>query len=296
MLRRLSGFPRSLKFTHIVQLSNRAVMLILLIIAIVASTVSLLVNIFTGDTSFAGWSESWLQNFSTEMFGAFLTFILIEIIVGGRQRRTEQEEDRVKRQAELIVAFKAASRVEDRQAIADQMNTSGVLPGADLRDLNLRNLNLRGANLQNANLERAVLTGVKLNKANLRGANLQNASLVDVDASMADLRGANLQNASLQYSNFYAANLERAKLWGATLRSVRLEHANLRAVVLRCTVLIWVNLTNARLENVDLKYTVQTLNVRLPDGNSTDSAADLSVFSNARHPYYRQIIDTLFPT
>ncbi|MBZ0284266.1 MAG: pentapeptide repeat-containing protein [Anaerolineae bacterium] len=296
MLHQLSRFAHLLKLTRIAQLNNRAVMLILLIMAIVASSVSLLVNVFTGDTSFAGWSESWLQNFSTEMFGAFLTFILIEIIVGGRQRRTEQEEDRVKRQAELIVAFKAASRIEDRQAIADQMNTSGVLPGADLRDLNLRNLNLRGANLQNANLEGAILTGVKLNKANLRGANLQNASLVDVDGSVADFRGTNLQNAILQYSSFYAANLEKAKLWGATLRSVNLEHANLRAVVLRCTVLIRVDLSNARLENVDLKYTVQASDVRLPDGSDTDNATDLSVFCNARHPYYRQRTEILYPT
>lgn len=72
--------------THkIADLSNRAVLAILLIVAVLASLLSSFANTFLAYDPASAWWVSWLQNISTEMFGAFLTFLLLQIIVGNRQ-------------------------------------------------------------------------------------------------------------------------------------------------------------------------------------------------------------------
>ena len=66
-------------------LDNRVVMTVLVAVALLTSLGSLVVAFF-GDTTPSDWWEGWLQNFSTEMFGAFLTFILLELIAATRDR------------------------------------------------------------------------------------------------------------------------------------------------------------------------------------------------------------------
>ena len=65
------------------RLSDRAILLVLLAIGLATSGISLIFNI-SNEGIRTEWLEGWFQNFSTEMFDAFLGFWLLGIIVGCR--------------------------------------------------------------------------------------------------------------------------------------------------------------------------------------------------------------------
>ena len=95
-------------FNRLSNLSNRVVLGILLGVALASGGASLVVNIiYNVDTSPAWW-VGWLQNFSTEMFGAFLTFVLLTLVLGNRQ-----EKERLIRQMGSRVNEEAIRAVEE---------------------------------------------------------------------------------------------------------------------------------------------------------------------------------------
>lgn len=61
---------------------NQIVLLVLILVAVGSSGASL-INNTEGYT--AEWRSGWFQNFSTEVFGAIMTFALFELLVGGRK-------------------------------------------------------------------------------------------------------------------------------------------------------------------------------------------------------------------
>jgi hypothetical protein len=139
---------------------------------------------FTGNAFPLPWQPWWdgfLQNSGTEMLGAFLTFILLEVIRGRRERRYQEEADerRMKATKEFVVGLiqmqeihrlQAAKTPEERQPILDSMSEIGLLQGANLWYTNLEGARLLGANLRGANLYRANLKGADMARTTLRGA------------------------------------------------------------------------------------------------------------------------------
>ncbi len=210
---------------NIAKISNRTVLLLLLAFALIASFGSLAINFITVEGDFLPWAESWLQNFSTEMFGAFLTFILVEMIIGGRQKREEREASRIELQADAMVQLKAAQSIRERQTLIDRMKTTGLLQGADLSGLNLQKIRFEGANLEGAKLNGAVLTGARLDSVNLRGAQVQDAYLIAVTMRYAHCEGADFQRARLSGSNLQETSFTNCNLWGVTFQGANLTHA-----------------------------------------------------------------------
>ena len=64
-------------------LSNTKVLFIVLGIAFITSIIS--ISIVRTCFKPVEWWSSALQNFSTEMLGAFVTFVLIDKVIGGRE-------------------------------------------------------------------------------------------------------------------------------------------------------------------------------------------------------------------
>jgi uncharacterized protein YjbI with pentapeptide repeats len=231
------------------------------------------------------WLDGFLQNSGTEMLGAFLTFVLLELVRGSREKqadevrrseeRQQQEEAEERRAEELkklqqtvadelqkqirgftqgqeIARLRAAQTPEERQPILDSMKATGLLERANLREANLaganlRDANLAGVNLGKANLERANLWGADFIEATLRGTNLRGAHLDEANLKDAFLVDANLADAVLQHANLAQATLRRAKLTRATLTG-----ANLKGATLRQANLEGANLMRANLEEADL--------------------------------------------
>jgi hypothetical protein len=170
-------------------LSNMAVLAILIGSAFLTGIVSL-VSFHTG-TSSGEWWESALQNFSTEMIGAFLTFILIDVVIGGREKRAEERREEIRRLRRRLIKRLRSPNREITASAADELRRwgwleDGSLEGAYLSHANLRRVDLKGADLEGARLTRARLEGSCLSNAKLEGTTLKAAQLAQAHT----LRGA----------------------------------------------------------------------------------------------------------
>jgi hypothetical protein len=254
-------------------LSNRAVLMILIIVALASSGLSLVVNIVNQVDTSPAWWVSWLQNFSTEMFGAFLTFILIELIVGGREKRRD-EERATKQERERLVRQMSSSINEEAIRAVEELRARGWLEDGSLYGAYLSVANLRRANLAFADLQAVVLIASFLQEAYLSGAKLQGGNLGHADLEAATMPSANLQRANLEH-----ANLRKANLMQANLQDANLSHANLQRT----------NFRGANLQGADLIQSHFDENTVFPDGSRWSLARrelNLARFTDPNHPQF----------
>lgn len=284
---------------YINNMTNRQVLGLLVFIVVATSLWSAVVNPSGYD---AAWLSGWLQNFSTEMSGAIATFLLFELILGGRQRRTEAERAQAADKERLIRAL-GSKLMEDSIRAADDLRAKGWLKDGTLReveltyavlndvyfgDVDFRNANLRdsslvgahlrGALLEFCQLERCDLTGAKLRGAKLHRANLLGAVLIDAECYYTNFSSAKLTNADATHANFKNADFFGARLKGANLQGADLTGANLCGAGLRMANLLGANLA-------DVSMDTDTI---LPDGNRWAQGYDLSRFTDPAHPKFFQ--------
>jgi uncharacterized protein YjbI with pentapeptide repeats len=291
------------------------VLLILVIVAVATSLLSALDNIGEFGLNDPEWRSGWLQNFSTEMMGAIVTFALFELLVGGRKDRAEYEKQRREKQANAVARLRQANSPEIKQPILDEMRELNLLQGADLSGITLRGVNLESANLQRTNLARSDLQGATLVSANLQWANLVNTNLAEAKLERANMHEANLQDANLreadlQDTNLKGAGLERANLqgadlWNAYLQGARLSNANLREAKLWNANLLGAQLWgvksqgtylwNANLEEADLTLASFDDWTKLPDRSRWTPDADMTRFTDFDHPDFWRSEDTHSP-
>jgi hypothetical protein len=215
------------------------------------------------------------ENFSTEMGGAVITFILLDWIIGGRERREQHKEEEEFRKADLIARMSSNVR-EVAVAAADELRrngwlTDGTLCGAGLRRADLESVNLAKANLSEVNLHRA-----KLKNADLWGATLHGA-----DLSGAWLAHARLWQAQMEEVNLWQARLQKADLREANLRDAQLNEARLNGANLRGATLEGADLTGATLETTQFDETTI-----LPDGTCWFPTVDMGRFTDSTHPQF----------
>ena len=172
-----------------------------------------------GLLSFFGWVDGVMQNFGTEMIGAVVTIVLLEVMLD--RRRRDEADDREKKRLILQMgspfnesAVEAARQLEHRGWLED-----GSLKGADLSAAQLEGADLFKAHLEGAFLSHAHLEGASLRWAQLEGAVLFKAHLEGADLIAAHLEGASLRYAHLEGAkNVTVAMLREAEtLEGATL-------------------------------------------------------------------------------
>lgn len=173
----------------------RVVVLLTLILAGLAAA------LWGAAQSATGWDWGGLAlNLGTEMIGAVAIYLLLERILGVREKLAA-------RKRELISEM--GSRVHDvAVAAAEELRRHGWLTDGSLWRANLLGANLEGADLREANLEGANLREANLVWANLEGANLRGA------------RGANLRGANLREANLRGTDLGGGELWVSDLRII----------------------------------------------------------------------------
>ncbi|MDX2141374.1 MAG: pentapeptide repeat-containing protein [Chloroflexota bacterium] len=206
-----------------------------LIIASIALT-TVLSAVFNQEGFSRAWFASWLQNFSTEMIGAFATYILFEIVIGGRLEQDQKERQRIEQRNSIVRDIVSSSGVMVRRAIREARDSKiltdgslnrlnlneaempkAELSGADLKGVSLVNANLAFALLDRSDLTEADLSGSLLASANLSYANLSNAELWNVDLTNANLTGADLSGAKLGRAKLHGARLDKAKFSSRTI-------------------------------------------------------------------------------
>lgn len=179
MVRRLQG------------LSNRQVLVIILSVSLFTSVASAVLNRVYDVTSSHEWWVGWLQNFSTEMLGAFSTFLLIQLLVGSREEKGRLI--RQMRSRDNALALQAVAELGAHGWLSD-----GSLNGAYLMTANLQGLRMWDTHLKSADLHGVNLQGAKLERVNFTGANLWNANLREIRLESVNLEGADLYQADLR--------------------------------------------------------------------------------------------------
>lgn len=238
---------------------NQTVLLDRVVLRIELMVLGVLIAIALGSTIFSGlknigqfnsqWQSDFMQNFATEMFGAILTFILLEKVVGAANRVRERTKNEMSKLTERVKygpgKIDAVNTLRDRgwlRILADIK-----LEDTNLTELNFQNTYLDRANFARANLSRANFSGTSLHKADLLGANLTKSSFID----------ANLSNTDLSWANFNGADLSGANLRGARLFEVK-------------------NILEARFSRTTI----------LPNGEKWQLETNLEIFTNPKHPLF----------
>ena len=203
------------------------------------------------------WLDGFAQNFGTEMIGAAITFVLLEVMLD--KRREREAEDREKER--LVLQMGSPDNGFSVEA-ARQLRSYGWLYDGTLRDAIFHHANLAGADLRRANL-----VGANMRKSNLRGAKLWDSKLSDTimlhaDLSRADLQEADLSRAALGMTNLRAGSLIETNLAGADLRDA--------------------NLANAILGDDHMPTIFDTLTI-LPDSSAWSNDTDMARFTDPDH-------------
>jgi uncharacterized protein YjbI with pentapeptide repeats len=158
------------------------------------------------------WLSAWLQNFSTEMMGAILTFLIFDLIVNTRNEKKD-----------LILDLKSGDKTEYVKAL-DQLKANHWLVDGSLEKANLANAKLPHQELAYINLKGAYLRNVDFEGAKLVYAELENAVLIDANLRDADLSSCDLENADLKNADLRGASLGGANLKGANLTNAKFDH------------------------------------------------------------------------
>ncbi|MBN1428728.1 MAG: pentapeptide repeat-containing protein [Anaerolineae bacterium] len=206
--------------------------------------------------------DSFALNLGTELLGAVLTFVLLELILGRQEKQETQTRVEFEQKAHLIRQMRSKDNGTALQSV-EELRAQGWLAGETLRGADLYRANLEGANLISVDLGGATLREAILQGAYMRGVNLENADLsganclaaVMRDARMrgANLKEANLERADLRDAEIECATMANANLLGADLRGANLQQADLRGANLARagfsrTILQGANLSGANLQ------------------------------------------------
>lgn len=219
----------------------------------------------------AEWGSGFWQNFSTEMMGAFVTFILFELVIEARRRREEKQEAIEEKKKNLIIQLRSQDNATAIAAV-EQLKVNNWIEDGSLQSAILYEANLQGTSMTLANLRGAYLSNVNLQDANLGHSNLEGTKLNNANLKRAELLVSNLQYADLEHTNLQRANLFSARLQNANLFKVDMEWAFLSEAKMQ-----GANLANANLRNAELENTIFDEKTVLPDAEvkTTDNGFPL---------------------
>lgn len=167
----------------------------------------------SGTSNAMQWWIGWLQDVGTEMLGAAVTILLVELVIYQKRDEVERlDRERMRRRDQFADRLKITVRPGIRQKILTRMKQQNLLAGAWLYEVNLQGANLQGADMQETDFFEAQLQDVNFSQVNLVNATLRRANLQGANLEDANLQGADLQEANLQGANLQSADLQDAEL------------------------------------------------------------------------------------
>lgn len=216
-----------------------------------------------GNINDVGWWDGFWQNFSTEMFGAFLTYYLLDKVIGSRQEKRRLIRDMAS--AENVNALMTLRELDEKKWLHD-----GSLVGAKLEKANLQGADF----LRGANLERVIFTGANLAQCRFFEANLSRSQLI-----VANLAGSSLTYTNFQYANLFDANMQECNLFHSNFYKANLMGTNLRRAFLKNADLRGTNLESAYLDGAILDGAIADETTTLPNGSVWTPETDWDDFT-----------------
>ncbi|MDB9524486.1 pentapeptide repeat-containing protein [Oscillatoria sp. CS-180] len=157
------------------------------------------------------WWANWLQDVGTEMLGAAVTILLVELVIyQQRDEASRLDQAQMRRKEHFVNQLRRSYSVEKRQKVIDRMNQQNLLTRAWLYEIDLERVNLTECDFSETDLFEANLSEALLTKANLQDANLRRANLTKANLVAANLEDADLVEANLEDADLYSANLKDA--------------------------------------------------------------------------------------
>jgi hypothetical protein len=188
------------------------------------------------------WWGNWLQDVGTEMLGAAVTILLVELVIYQKRDEVSRvDRERMRRRDHFTDQLKKTISLTKRQKILDRLHQQNLLENSWLYELNLR-------------------------QTDLANANFNGADLFETDLSNANLTNADFSEAILQRTCFKESNLQGAIFVGADLTEANFKGADLY---------------EARLTDVELNQTLFDEKTRLPDGTYWQPDLDLEVVTQS---------------
>jgi hypothetical protein len=167
----------------------------------------------SGTTSSLRWWGNWLQDVGTEMLGAAVTILLVELVIyQKRDEASRLDQARSRRREHLTQQLKRVLTQSKRQKILERMAQQDLLAESWLYGLDLHQVCLDEYDLTDADLYEADLNHASLRKTNLTNGTLRRANLSHANASAADLSGVDFVEANLDGTDLLEANLKGADL------------------------------------------------------------------------------------
>ena len=188
---------------------------LVLAILIIATLITLSLSLLAAPClNLREWLSGALQNLATGLLGALVTFLLLDRLLGERERYEEKRQlDRITE--EQLIRTLASGGEGAVMAATSELRARGLIESGRLDGLDLTSAHLSSTNLAGASLRR-----VKLSRADLRATTLDGARLEDADLSGANLEGARLVGAHLEHANLWNANLAKVNLSWCVLYGV----------------------------------------------------------------------------
>jgi uncharacterized protein YjbI with pentapeptide repeats len=239
-------------------------------VALLTSFTSWLVEADFNGGNWGAWLSGFLQNFSTEMFGAFLTFLLLEILVRQRRENEAMTHHIALEKKRLIRQMSSRVNAQTQRAI-EELRAQGWLSDGSLD----------GAYIEWADLQNSMLFLARLRHARLAWSRLQDSELRDADFSGADFSEANLARVRMRRADMSQARFHNARLQEARCRDVNFAGADLRRARLQ-----GAKLNNANLRGALLQGAIWSEDTILPDGRHWSPGVDLARFTDPSHPAF----------
>lgn len=216
MLNHLNKMPKTV-YGSIINLNRSSVLLTLIFASLITFV---LAGYFNGELD-KEWLSNAFLNFSTELMGAIVAFILFDLILGKRQERENEALNREQKK----LTYLAQMQSEDNSLAligARLLKSIGCFEDGSLKGVNLEFANLFDSSLNSINLQKATLCN-----ANFSSSFMLKANLKDTDSGYANFSRANLWNADLSTGHFYYVDFSNTRFWRANLIGANLKGANL---------------------------------------------------------------------
>lgn len=234
-----------------------------------------------------------ILNLATELLGAAITFVLIDIVLGRIQKAEEErrafEKDVENLKHQLVSGNSMTANIAAQTLTSLKLHRTDALFGLDLKskdlrevdfdDYNFKRVNFRGSELQRAKFRHANLVDSNFNDAKLTGALFSHSILSNSTLLGSDMRDAVLDSIEAQHAIFVDCNLQRANVRGANLVNANFTNADLRGSDFSHSNICGVDFTDANLDGVVFSGVIFDQNTILPDGSVMKSTTDIYRFA-----------------
>lgn len=232
-------------------------------------------SLVSGGAILAGESfTGFLLNLGTEIIGAALLYIVLDIFIGRFESQEAAERAAAAEKQELLDQMRSTVKSIAARAI-ERLKATDMWYDGSLSQLALNRLDFSGVDLNYISMRESECQEVDFTEAWLTRADLKKASMTHCIFKRAQLKGAFFRSSQLISCNFSRAYCQDTDFRYCILRRADFSGATLHGTDFRGADLSGANLYNAQLSR-DTRFDESTT---MPDGKHYAPGMDLTPYT-----------------